>query len=227
MRFSQIILFYILTAYCLLPTAYYSTAQVFKAAVIGGFNLSQVDGDEVYGFHKAGLNAGAAVIWPFSNRFELTIETIYSQKGSYQKPQYADSLSAEYKLKLRYLEVPILFHYNDKGIISFGLGLSWGRLIGVEEYEHGNRVTTTTLLNGPYNLNDFDAMADVRFPIWKRLKGNVRYTYSLAPIRTREFHPPGNDPWTRYQYNNFWTVRLIYVINEKQSDRVRNENRGK
>jgi hypothetical protein len=228
MRLRPTILIIGLIAYCLLLTADFSKAQVIKGAAIAGFNLSQVDGDEVYGFYKVGLNIGAAAIWPLSDKFEFTIETIYSQKGSYQKPQYNDSLSGEYKLKLNYLEVPVLFHYNDKNIVSFGLGLSWGRLTGVEEYEHGRLVTTTTLQNGPYSLNDFDALFDIRFRIWKRLKGNVRYCYSIAPIRTREFHPPNsNDSWTRYQFNNFWTFRLIYVFNEVQSERIRKENTTK
>ncbi len=30
------------------------TAQRFLGAVMGGMNISQVDGDEVYGFHRIG-----------------------------------------------------------------------------------------------------------------------------------------------------------------------------
>ena len=201
-------------------------AQVMKAAVLAGMNLTQVDGDEVYGFHKVGLNLGAAVIIPFSDHWEVSIELSYSQKGSYQKPHYDhDSLTGEYRLKLNYLEVPVLVHFNDKDKVKFGLGLGWGRLVGVEEYEHGNLVPTTNR-NGPYSTYDFFGLADIRFRVYKRLKLNIRYGYSFVKIRTRTYTPPGsNDSWTRKQYNNYWTLRLIYVFNEKQSERVRKERR--
>jgi hypothetical protein len=207
----------------LLSSAGYS--QIIKGAVMAGMNLSQVDGDEIYGFHKFGLNIGASAIVPVANKWEASIETIFTQKGSYQKPHYDDSLTGEYKLKLNYLEVPVLFHYNDKNRVAFGVGLSWGRLVGVEEYEHGRRVETTNL-NGPYDKNDFNVLLDVRFKIYKRLKFNVRYAYSIDKIRTRVFTPPySTDSWTRDQYNNFWTFRLVYIFNEEQSERIRNENR--
>jgi hypothetical protein len=49
------------------------------------------------------------------------------------------------------------------------------------------------------------------------LKLNVQYSYSLAKIRTRYYNPnPGSvDPWSRNQYNNVITVRLLYFLNEK------------
>jgi hypothetical protein len=208
----------------LLNSSMVADAQVIKGAVIAGFNLSQVDGDEVYGFEKFGANVGAAAIIPFSDRWEVSVETLFSQKGSHQKPQRDDSLSGEYLLKLNYLDVPVMVHYNDKDIVVFGLGFSYGRLTNVEEYEHGNRVETTTL-DGPYSRDDINGIADIRFRIYQRLKFNVRYAYSLTKIRTREFTPPHVDPWTRKQYNNFWSFRLIYVINERQSERIRKENK--
>jgi len=205
-------------------TALELQAQIMKGAVVAGINLSQVDGDEVYGFHKVGLNLGAGVIVPFSDHWEVSMELSYSQKGSYQKPHYdSDSLTGEYKLKLNYVEVPVLVHFNDKDRIKFGLGFGWGRLVGVEEYEHGRRVESTNL-NGPYSRNDFVGLADIRFRVYKKIKFNVRYGYSLAKIRTRTYYPPGStDSWTRKQYNNYWTIRLIYVFNEKQSERARRE----
>lgn len=199
-------------------------AQFIKGAVIAGVNLSQVDGDEVYGFKKFGANVGAAAIIPFTDRWEVSIETIFSQKGSHQKPQRDDSLTGEYLLKLNYLDIPVLVHYNDKDIITFGLGFSYGRLTHVEEYEHGRKIESTTI-DGPYSRSDVNGIADVRFRVWQRLKFNLRYAYSLKKIRTREFTPPYVDPWTRDQYNNFWSFRMIYVINEKQSERVRKENK--
>jgi hypothetical protein len=105
--------------------------------------------------------------------------------------------------------------YNDKDVITAGAGFSYGRLISVSEYEHGKKVETTSLTTGPYNRNDFSILADVRFRVYKQLKINLRYSYSLASIRTRDFYDTkGNYLTTRDQYNNVFTLRLVYMFNE-------------
>jgi len=198
--------------------------QRIRGAVIGGFNLTQVDGDEVYGFHKAGINLGASAIVPFGERWMVSLETIFNQKGSSQGKQYStlDSngieYTGEYKLKLDYLEVPVLVHYNDRDRIIVGAGISYGRLVNVKEWEHGRKVETTTLNTGPYARNDLNILADVRFRVYKKLYFNFRYAYSLVKIRTRVFDPIPGTPGTdkeRNQYNNVLSFRLIYVFNEK------------
>ena len=204
-------------------------AQRIKGEVFAGINLSQVDGDEIYGFDKVGLNTGVGAILPIGKHFTFSVETQYSQKGSVQGEQYADTVfnpntgmdefwTGEYKLKLDYLEVPVLFHFTDK-LISAGLGISYGRLVNVKEYEHGNLVTTTTLNEGPYDKNDYNFLVDINFRIHKKIskfKFNVRYTYSIDKIRTRDFYNKLYEyTGTRDQYNNLVSLRLIYVFNEK------------
>jgi hypothetical protein len=198
-----------------------AASQEVQAAIIAGFNMSQVDGDEVYGFYKPGVNTGLSAIVPLGNHFNFTLETLFNQKGAYQGDQYltilADStvFTGAYNLRLNYLEVPFLFFYNDKDIIMAGGGLSYGRLVGIKEFEHGQRVTTTTLNSGTYNRDDFNVMADVRFRIYKQFKLNIRYAYSISKIRTREFESFLGNKWERKQYNNLLSLRLIYMFTEK------------
>ncbi|MCF8229354.1 MAG: PorT family protein [Bacteroidales bacterium] len=190
-------------------------AQIFKGAAIGGFNLTQVDGDEVYGFNRIGLNAGAGVVLPLGEHWEISLETSFSQKGAYQKQQYIDSsraLTGEYNLRLNYVEVPLLLHYKDKGGLTFGAGLSWGRLVSSKEIEHGDEEIAYSD-SIPFNDNDFSVIADIRFRIWKNLHGNFRYSYSLQSIRERTFYSlDKSNSWTRKQYNNVLTFRIIYII---------------
>lgn len=190
------------------------SAQVIKGVGILGTNLSQVDGDEVYGFYKFGLNVGAAAIIPISERWSVSLETIYNEKGSYQGSQYAPPKDGSYLLKLNYAEVPVLVHFEDRETMTFGLGMSWGRLVQMEEYEHLHRIPWETA-TGPYKADDFNVLFDVRFRLHKRLWGNVRYAYSIAKIRTREFEDLTGQQWTRDQFNNLITVRLMYIFNEK------------
>ena len=208
--------------FVLLFLGQYVFAQRIKGVVIGGMNLSQVDGDEIYGFKKVGLNMGAAAIMPFGKNFSMSIETIFSQKGAQQSDQYktedslGNTLTGAYKIKLDYLEVPILFHYTDQDRVTVGGGFSYGGLVNVKEWEHGNIVETTQLSSGVYSNSDINIIADLRFKLYKRLKFNIRYSYSIIKIRTREFDNFKGDTWEREQFNNVFSFRLYYIFNERQ-----------
>lgn len=206
-----------------------SIAQQIKGEVFAGMNISQVDGDEIYGFDKVGLNTGVGAIMPIGRHFTFSLETQFSQKGSVQGEQYQDTVfnpntgqeefwTGAYKLKLDYLEVPVLFHFTDDKI-SAGLGFSYGRLVNVKEYEHGNLVNSTTLNGGPYDRNDYNVLFDLNFRIHKKIskfRFNVRYAYSLDKIRSRDFYNKFYEyTGTRDQYNNVITLRLLYIFNEK------------
>jgi len=185
-------------------------AQNIKGGLYGGFNLSQVDGDEVYGYRKIGFIGGPTAIIPIKKQFSIRLETIYNQKGSYQKPYYKDTNYGMYRLRLNYVEVPVLFHWKDKNKINFGLGASWGRLVGFKEWEHGNQIYWKKD-SIPYKKDDICGLVDIDLPVYKRFRFNFRYSYSLLKIRTRYF-PLINT--TRYQYNNMLTFRLLYVFKD-------------
>ena len=197
-------------------------AQRVKGVAIVGMNITQVDGDEIFGFNKLGLNMGLGAILPFGKGFSLSIETLFSQKGAHQKDQYktedslGNILTGAYKLQLNYLEVPILIQYTDHDRITVGGGFSYGGLVGLKEYEHNKRVETTTLSSGVYSNSDFNVIADLRFRIYKSLKFNIRYSYSIVKIRTRQFDDFLGNTWERDQFNNVFSLRLYYIFNERQ-----------
>lgn len=196
-------------------------AQVIKGEMIAGFNLAQVDGDEVYGYKKPGLQLGLGAMIPIAKKWDISLETIYNEKGANQKAQYrSDSLNGAYKLSLNYVEVPVLVHFTDKDFITVGSGFSWGRLISAKEFEHGVQ-TQTTAQNNVYSPNDFNVLLDLRMRIYQRLKFNFRYQYSVTKIRNREFTTLNGTVWSRNQYNNLLTFRLVYVFNEERSLRNR------
>ncbi len=202
-----IILIFILT------TTSVCVAQSIKGGLAVGFNISQVDGDEVYGYHKYGINVGPMAIVPIGKSFSVSIETLYNQKGSFQSPRFNDSLNGAYKLILNYVEVPVLFCYTDKEIIKFGTGFSWGRLVQFKEWEHENRVSWTNPY-GPYKNNDVDVLLDIQLKLFTGLNFNFRYAYSVGKIRTREFHNVFGNTWTRKQFNNLLSFRLVYIFKD-------------
>lgn len=214
-------------------------AQRFIGSIIAGANVTQVDGDQVAGYYKWGFNGGASVMLPLDRNMHwfATVELLYTQKGSYQNAYRANAIltpdtnslyyhnidfgapfnkDIKYKLNLDYVEVPILFHYEDHHTgWGFGLGFAWGRLVSVKEIENG-WTTTTDLRSNTYKRNDWSLLADVKIRLWKGLKLNIRYQYSLVPLRIREYEKPAtHETWTRKEYNNVITCRLIYSFNEK------------
>jgi len=195
-----------------------SYAQRIMGAAILGVNATQVDGDEVYGYHKFGLQAGVAAIVPFGDHWAVTVENIYNQKGAHQRPLYQDSLDGSYDLKLNYLDIPVLVQYTDKDVATFGAGMSWGRLVGISEQRNGYPMPETTLESGIYRSSDINILLDVKFRIIERLRFNVRYAYSVRPIATREIvDSKTGKPNIRDQYNGMFTFRLYYVFNEQRS----------
>jgi hypothetical protein len=203
-------------------------SQRIMAGLIGGFNTTNVQGDDVYGFHKLGLNAGATAIVPFGDHWSLSVEGIYSQKGAYHAKggrgmdYQARHDYNHYKLVLNYVEVPVLFHYIDRNWIKAGVGFSYGRLVEVKEWEDEVRVATTTLTGGPYDQNEYSGMVDVQFPLYRQLKFDFRYSFSLAKIRERQYYNVSEgDEKIRKQYNQVLSFRVFWIINEEASGRSR------
>jgi len=209
--------FLLLVISLLLSTLSYG--QSIQGAIAIGTNLTQVDGDEMYGFKKFGLNASAIAIMPIKKRWAISVEASYSQKGSreYYPPEVDPTKELPYyDLRLSYAEVPIMVHFTDKGFLTVGLGMSWGRLVGMKEIEW-NIQTDASLYSGHYNRNDINGIFDLRFPIYKKLNLNFRYAYSFAKIRTREYNNLAGDSWKRDQYNNVLTLRFYYIFNERKN----------
>jgi Outer membrane protein beta-barrel domain len=113
--------------------------QRFKAALVGGMTLSQINGDLSAGYRKIGVQAGlhaAAILKP---RQEASIELLYTQRGAYHEPFTIPRFS----LTLHYVEVPVQWHLYDwlssgRDNVDFyrvrlDAGLSFGRLLGYRE----------------------------------------------------------------------------------------------
>ena len=193
--------------------------QRIKGMAIAGGSLTQVEGDEIKGWSQFGFTGGLGAIVPFgkNNTWGFNIETLFSQKGSFQKKQFDDdSLTDEYRLRLNYIEIPLYFSYTDKDVLSFGAGGYWGYLVSSAEQEHSG-YQKPYMDSVPFNVNDWGFLIDFKVRIWKHLHVNVRYSQSLGIIRER-YYPPlyGAAAYTRKQYNQVLSLRAVYIINEGQ-----------
>jgi hypothetical protein len=190
----------------------FGRAQVFHGMLSVGPNFTQVDGDELIGYRKIGLHTGVGVQLHLGGRWYASMETIFNQKGSYKKypNQWDDSMKLPYyNLRLNYVEVPLLVHFNDSALWG-GVGFSAGRLTSFREIERG-KVVPWSWGTKPYRDMDYNVIVSVMFRIRGNLFFNFRYAYSMRYIRERTFHVDTRT-WTRYQYNNMLTFKFIYFI---------------
>ena len=194
-------------------------SQRIKGSVIAGGNLTQVEGDEIKGWSQFGFTGGLGAIMPFGSHWAANLETLFSQKGSFQKKQFVDSLTNEYRLRLNYFEIPVYVSYTDKNVMTFGLGGYWSRLVGSNEEEHsGNQPPYSDSV--AFNKNDIGFLVDVKVRIWNHLHLNLRYSQSLTPIRERDFDPQASSEFIRKQYNQVITLRFVYVFNESKQQAI-------
>jgi len=215
MKLTRTYIFVFLAMAGLMMISGNASGQIIKGMVIAGGSLTQVEGDEIKGWSQFGFIGGLGAIVPFAgDNWGINLETLFSQKGSFQRKQYdADSLTGEYRLRLNYVEIPLYITYTDKDVVSFGLGGYYGRLVGAREEEHsGYQDPYTDTVK--FNNGDFGFLIDARVRIWKHLHVNVRYSQSLTAIRERIFYPQGSDPFARNQFNQVLSLRFVYIFNE-------------
>lgn len=195
-----------------------ASAQRIKGMAIAGGSLTQVEGDEIKGWSQFGFTGGLGATIPFgkNNNWGFNLETLFSQKGSFQRPQYeGDSLTGEYRLRLNYFEVPVYMTFTDKDIMTFGLGGYYGRLVSFREQEHSGRQKPYSD-TASFNENDLGFLVDFRIRIWNHFHLNVRYSQSLTSMRNRIFYPQAGSAFKRKQYNQALILRFVYVFNEGQ-----------
>ena len=175
--------------------------QQIEVGVITGINATQVDGDDLAGYHKLGFNFGGIARWKFHKKFSANFELLYNMKGS-QSPPTKNSITL-FKLRLNYIDIPFLINYHDKQV-NFGLGLSYGRLIKFEEILNG--------VSNPYTTQpkktDIDIIVNGNYEITEHFTFNLRFSNSLLgfrPFLTQKGKIAS-------QRNRLVSIRFIYFI---------------
>jgi hypothetical protein len=200
------------------PNDYYEEVpRTFYGGLVAGMNFTQVDGDNYAGYHKVGINVGGIVYTKFDEHLAASIEILYSQKGArghYAQKNANNNIVDGYKATLNYAEVPLQLCYFDRRRSHFGAGLSIARLVSVKESGKLNGVEYADFDKYPYKKMDYNFIIGGSLHIWEGLFLNARFQYSLVPIRkgTRGVDLPADFAGRNEQYNNMWTVRVMYLF---------------
>lgn len=102
-------------------------AQRFQSGFIGGISTSQVSGDYLGGFHKAGLKLGAFVKHDFTASTAGQFSLYYIDKGS-------NATKSNYQIDLSYVETAWSFQKKYGGFIYEG-SLLFAALIDGTTYD--------------------------------------------------------------------------------------------
>jgi hypothetical protein len=179
--------------------------QKFSAAIVLGANASQIDGDGYAGYSKLGLSTGARLMYNLGLKSNLSIEFLYSQRGSRAR---LFKNNPEFGLDQNYAEIPVLFSYDDWYIekdgyskVGIDAGLSYGRIIN----SSSKSVDFDDFIQKA-KPNDLSYVVGLRYRYSKALGINFRYTRSLAKMYTNQNLEYGG------LLGYFLTFRLEYYL---------------
>ncbi|MCB0608448.1 MAG: PorT family protein [Lewinellaceae bacterium] len=173
-------------------------AQTFEASLLAGFNMTQIDGDDMVGYNRIGVNAGAQVATNLSEQWSFSLGFLFSQQGSNRAK--ADPYGPYDNIRLNYVEAPLLLHFQDWKMV-FTAGGSYARLINytsisligeditdLEKYKPG---TINYILGATLRLNDHWGV-------------NLQYSKSFNSFQNDDARPK--------LFNRMITIRGVYTI---------------
>jgi len=176
-------------------------AQRFGGGVAGGLNVSQIDGDYWSGYNKAGLVGGAFVNTSFREHWGAQMEIRYAAKGSAKTLRTTEPR----KIRLQYIELPLLITYDFYRVFQAQTGISMGYLFSSAQNEGDGYYEFDEF--EPYELA-FNLGLDYRF--LDKLSVNVRFAYSILP--TSSYYPGASFPYATF--NNVFTFAFYYRIGD-------------
>lgn len=173
---------------CVIP----SFSQEFKGGLLMGMNGSQMSGDDMSGFDKGGFLGGVFIDYILSDKFEMSFELTYSQKGS-RREISEKNLNPAGKWnsnKLSYLEVPLFAKYRFASFapkIKFHFGFAYGILVRQTYIDSlGNDVSNQDIKP---KTSDLSFVTGGEYQLSDRLVIFGRYVNSFVTIGKRETNP--------------------------------------
>lgn len=157
-------------------------AQKFGGGIKLGFNASQIDGDDLAGYDKIGINTGLNTSYNLSKPWQLNLDFVYSQRGS-QSKLINDGLGSFRKITLNYLELPIYVGYQDWYMeddfykVQAFAGASYSRLFSVK-----NQLGVSDIDEANFLKNDISYLFGVKYMFTKHFGIEGRYTRSITKL---------------------------------------------
>ncbi|MDP2386270.1 MAG: outer membrane beta-barrel protein [Bacteroidota bacterium] len=185
----------------------------FNLILTAGAIGSQVDGDMLGGYNKFGTVGGINLNKGIGEKSGIDFGLTYVQKGARKNPSNMDP--TYYLVRLNYVEVPFMLSTNYKVKYRFEGGLSFAYLF--KSHEESSQVG---VIDNPFKPYDFCYNVGFGYRLSEKFYSNLRYSYSLVPIRDYNNNVYLGTFWTRIfnkgLYNNVLQVSINYIISPKE-----------
>ena len=162
-------------------------AQNFGGGVILGLSTSQVGGDNLAGFNKAGLLAGAFANTPISELLSFQMEITYLQKGS-NNPNINNSEHPNYlkeDISSSYIEVPLLLQYHQSNKMKIEGGVQLAYLINGYYNDLNGEIPIYSV--DPFIEYDFGLLLGIDYKYSENISLNTRLSNSILPIGAEDY----------------------------------------
>ena len=157
-------------------------AQNFGGGLILGFSTSQVGGDNLAGFNKAGLLIGAYGNKSISELLSFQMEMTFIQKGS-NNPKMNDAEHSNYlkeDISCSYIEVPLLLQYHQSNKLKIEGGVQLAYLINGYYNDINGEIPTYSV--NPFIEYDFGLLLGIDYKYSENISLNTRLSNSILPI---------------------------------------------
>mgnify|MGYP003956553389 CR=1 FL=1 len=185
-------------------------AQNFGGGIILGLSTSQVSGDNLGGFNKAGLLAGVYANKSISPLLSFQMEMTFIQKGS-NNPKMNDY---EHKnvgrpdISLSYIEVPLLLQYHQSEFLKIEGGLLSAYLIDGYYNDLTGEMPNET---NPFISYDIGLFLGLDYKYSDNISLNTRICNSVLPIGSEDYsHPTTYNSNRKGKYNSVLSFALHY-----------------
>ena len=159
-----------------------SEAQNFNASLILGMNAAQIDGDQLYGYNKPGLQAGFAISREYRVGIDFTLEFLYCQRGSQDGFSFGGRDDEKLRTSLDYVSFPMLMEFHlikdvdDRYRFKIYPGIAYSYLID------GTSPGGGIVDNENFRTHDISYVAGLSYLLVKGCWIGFRYTRGLIGV---------------------------------------------
>ena len=184
-------------------------AQDFGGGVILGLSTSQVGGDDLAGFHKAGLLVGVFANKSITELLSFQMEMTYIQKGS-NNPNMNNVEHPNYSkqdISLSYIEVPLLLQYNQSDKLKIEGGVLTAYLVDGHYNDLSGKMPNPI---NPFISYDIGLLLGIDYKYSENISLNTRIGNSILPIGSEDYENQVYNSSKKGKYNSVLSFALHY-----------------
>ena len=205
----------LLIGFILLTINLVTYSQNFGGGIILGVNTSQIGGDNLSGFHKAGPIIGVFSNKSINSQINLQFEMYYTHKGSNNQDMNND-LHTNYlvpDITLKYIETPLILQYYLKNRLLVESGITAAYLIDGYYNDIYGKINNTSPIFQKY---DIGLVLGVNYKYSENISFNARLSNSVIPIGQEDNSIfDGNNNYNstnKGKYNSLLSISIYYHI---------------